>query len=328
MQFPIRENSLSHHESWASFILGLAAIYNLCWGAVVVLFPKESLSWVGLSETANQPLVQCIGMLVGVYGVAYWVSALSPSRYWPLVGVGLLGKILGPIGGVVSVGRGDLPVVFLKVNVINDLVWWIPFGWVLWCVWQGNLGHAVPSRGENRSLYQKLLGPDFFLLGPHLQRFHGSERPLEVQGELTVVRNDGGFRNWLADRAALPSALDAHSVTLKVVQQGSKEIWSRCFGTTNVRTSQWISNGCLTECWGSVTIDFRIKVIGDRLWMESLRSRFLGIPLPPFLSPRVQATAIDTDQGIEIVVCLGVQPFGELVRYFGVVELGGKEPTV
>ena len=80
----------------------------------------------------NYPeLWQCIGMIVGVYGVAYAFAASDAHRYWPIVFVGLLGKLFGPIGFLNAAINGTLPWIAGWVNVTNDLVWWIPFSLVL-----------------------------------------------------------------------------------------------------------------------------------------------------------------------------------------------------
>lgn len=81
--------------------------------------------------TASSVLVvvwQCVGMIVGVYGVGYWVAAKDCYRHWPIVLVGLLGKLFGPIGFVDAVlVRGILPASFGYTIITNDLIWWIPF---------------------------------------------------------------------------------------------------------------------------------------------------------------------------------------------------------
>src|SRR5512146_2585699 len=87
-----------HHRLWMQWTLALAGIYNLLWGGLAVLFPAAPFRWMQI-ETPNYPaLWQCIGMLVGVYGIGYLVVASAPTRHWPIVLVGLLGKILGPLG--------------------------------------------------------------------------------------------------------------------------------------------------------------------------------------------------------------------------------------
>lgn len=68
-------------------------------------------------------LMQSIGMMVAVYAIAYWLIARDPERFGPLVFVGLLGKIFGPIGFLWAAMRGELPWAFGWVNVFNDLIW-------------------------------------------------------------------------------------------------------------------------------------------------------------------------------------------------------------
>ena len=46
--------------------------------------------------------------------------------------VGLVVKVLGPIGMVVSIQSGAWPAETAWLCVGNDLIWWVPFGWYLW----------------------------------------------------------------------------------------------------------------------------------------------------------------------------------------------------
>jgi hypothetical protein len=41
--------------------------------------------------------------------------------------IGLLGKLLGPIGFVWSLATGQLPLVFGWTLLLNDLIWWPAF---------------------------------------------------------------------------------------------------------------------------------------------------------------------------------------------------------
>ena len=120
-------------KPWERNVLRAAGVYNVAWGSCVVLFPSATLRMLGLPETVNGPqLWQCIGMMVGVFGIGYWISARDPFRHWPIVLVGLLGKVFGPIGFLVNVVTGDLPVSMGWTILTNDVVWWIPFGMILW----------------------------------------------------------------------------------------------------------------------------------------------------------------------------------------------------
>ena len=118
------------------WILIAAGVYNLLWGAFVIVFPDAIFTWAGMEQPRYVELWQCIGMIVGVYGVGYVIAAFDPVRHWPIVLVGFLGKIFGPIGMAKALYDGTLPVKFAVTNLSNDLIWWVPFGLILWHAWK------------------------------------------------------------------------------------------------------------------------------------------------------------------------------------------------
>jgi uncharacterized membrane protein len=115
-----------------STILKIAAIYNLVWGAFIILAPHALFDFAGLPRMQNYiGIWQCVGMIVGVYGIGYWVASLDPNRHWPIVLVGFLGKILGPIGFVQAYLQGVFNAKFGLTILTNDVIWWIPFFLIL-----------------------------------------------------------------------------------------------------------------------------------------------------------------------------------------------------
>ncbi len=110
-----------------------AAIYNIVWGGIVILFPNLFFDLFEL-ERINYPfLMSGIGMFVGVYGYGYWVVSKRLLKYPQLVIIGLCGKILGPIGWIYHIYIGSIPAETIWLNVFNDLIW-IPF-FVWYLVW-------------------------------------------------------------------------------------------------------------------------------------------------------------------------------------------------
>ncbi|HEX3387023.1 MAG TPA: hypothetical protein VHS53_17605 [Mucilaginibacter sp.] len=125
----------------AKTIMLLAAIYNAVWGVVISLWP-QMISFGYPPTPFTLILLRCIGMLVGTYAIAYYFASLDPVRYWPLILVGFIGKVLGPIGSVYYILAGQLTPKFLYVNLLNDFIWLVPFGWILWRVRAGDLHGA------------------------------------------------------------------------------------------------------------------------------------------------------------------------------------------
>ncbi len=120
--------------AWMRWVLYLAGAYNLLWGAFAVLMPEVSFRWGGLHTPGHAglapelylPLWQCIGMVVGVYGIGYMIAGTDPYRHWPVILVGFLGKFFGPIGALAGAIQGKLPWSIVWTNIPNDYVW-LPF---------------------------------------------------------------------------------------------------------------------------------------------------------------------------------------------------------
>ena len=89
-----------------------AALYNAVWGIAVVAV-GNSVAW------------KCVGMLVLCYAPGYWWASRRPLP--EIVAIGLLGKILGPLGFLWAVATGRLPLVFGLTILTNDVLWWPTF---------------------------------------------------------------------------------------------------------------------------------------------------------------------------------------------------------
>lgn len=135
----------------ASQVLKIAAIYNIVWGALIVLFPNALFDFAGLPRMNYPGVWQCVGMIVGVYGIGYWIAASDPNRHWPIVLVGFLGKIFGPIGFLQALYLGVFNLKFGLTIITNDLIWWIPFYLILKNA-SGEMKNYYKLNFQNKSL--------------------------------------------------------------------------------------------------------------------------------------------------------------------------------
>jgi small multidrug resistance pump len=122
----------ANQPAWMFSWLMAAGIYNLVWGAITILFPMSLFDLTAAVRPNYPEIWQCVGMIVGVYGVGYIIAAYDAMRHWPIVLVGLLGKILGPIGFVGALTSGTFPPAFGLTILTNDLIWWVPFAMILY----------------------------------------------------------------------------------------------------------------------------------------------------------------------------------------------------
>jgi len=123
-----------HARAWMRWSLLAAAAYNALWGAAVIAMPARTLALLGAADAPPiaAPIWQSVGMIVGMYGLGYALAARDPLRHWPIVLVGFVGKLLGPIGFVQAafIDR-TLPPRFGLTILTNDLLWWVPFALIL-----------------------------------------------------------------------------------------------------------------------------------------------------------------------------------------------------
>lgn len=120
---PSPHHAFSNYRGW----FYAAALYNLAWGSVNVLFPNFLFDLLRMPRPNHAALWQVVGMFVLVYAPAYWWAARHPARHPHLIAIGLLGKIIGPIGFVWALANGRLPLAFGWTILTNDLIWWPAF---------------------------------------------------------------------------------------------------------------------------------------------------------------------------------------------------------
>lgn len=201
---------------WLTSALRLAGLYNLLWGALVVFFPLAFFRWADLPLPNYPEIWQCLGMVVGVYGIGYWIAARDPARHWPIIAVGLLGKVLGPIGMMWALWRGTLPPVMAWICMFNDVIWWIPFSAALWYAVRIN---TAPSTAEDEAL-QQLVTELRDQEGRTLDEL-SQQQPVLV----TFLRHAGCTfcREALADLSRDRKAIESRGMSLAVVHMSDEE---------------------------------------------------------------------------------------------------------
>ncbi len=151
---------------WMKSALKLAGFYNILFGIWVIGWPNAWFQISGMEPPRYPFLWQCVGMIVGVYGVGYLAAASAPLRHWPIVLVGFLGKVFGPIGFVWAASQGELPWQAGWMIVFNDLIWWVPFAMILWataCLMVGRPAVGEPMRLETAARFFRLTSGETLL---------------------------------------------------------------------------------------------------------------------------------------------------------------------
>ena len=109
------------------FIFAAAAAYNAAFGLWAGFWPQSFFTRFDLPAPNYPAIWSCLGMVVGVYALGYAYAARHLDRAAPFIAIGLVGKMLGPAGWVVTVASGEWPVRTITLILFNDVIWWLPF---------------------------------------------------------------------------------------------------------------------------------------------------------------------------------------------------------
>jgi hypothetical protein len=117
----------------------------MAWGILSGLDPQWLFRFAGMPLQNYPEIFACLGMVVGLYGILYLEVARAPERGWLLAAVGLLGKLLGPVGWAWLVWTRRWPMATIILCVSNDLIWWFPFALYLYDAWPAVRGEFKRS---------------------------------------------------------------------------------------------------------------------------------------------------------------------------------------
>lgn len=120
------EIGLRHRRAYR-MLFCVAGVYNILWGLYAAWDPQWLFRFARMPLQNHPEIFVCLGMVVGLYGIVYLEVARVPERGWLLCAVGLLGKVLGPIGLAGLIISGQWPIATIVLCATNDVIWWVPF---------------------------------------------------------------------------------------------------------------------------------------------------------------------------------------------------------
>jgi hypothetical protein len=187
------------------------------------------------------------------------------------------------------------------------------------------ISRSTPSTSAAAPLYARLLGEDWPTVADEVRRAHYDDRSLERRGLFRVHRGIGFAARAIAALMRLPPAAEGVPVDLRIEAVGDGERWIRHFGRKRLTTYQRpLPDGLLGERFGPMELAFRVTVIEGEIRYASIGARLrvgpFGIPLPRFLSPRVEAREAPGSGGAtQVMVEVSLPWIGRLIRYEGLL---------
>lgn len=168
-------------------------------------------------------------------------------------------------------------------------------------------------------LFKHVLGKRFEELPPALRTLLAGPDARWYQGTATITRGSNTLSHLLGGLIGLPRKAQEVSVSLEVVPGVHRETWTRHFGRKKLRTEMRArgraGRGRIVERFGLVSLTLELTVEGGELVYRTLSARMLGVPLPRFLAPSVQAVATEVGGKLAIESTTRAGSIGRLLRY-------------
>jgi peroxiredoxin len=276
----------SDRPGWMTITLLAATTYNLIWGGLVVLFPNAFFRWTGMELPLYPAVWQCVGMICGVFGVGYAIAASAPLRHWPIVLVGLLGKVFGTIGFLWAASSGQLPWEFGLTIITNDVIWVVPFALILSATFR--TWRLEPGRGVYEQAADVLLDTVQTNTGETLAQM-SYRSPVLV----AFLRHTGCpfCKEAAADLARDKAVFDAMGVELVLVHMGDEQAGKRFFESYGLADTPHISDpdrtlyralklqrGNLRELFGPRVWGRAVAAATQGHWMGALHGDSFQMP--------------------------------------------------
>jgi hypothetical protein len=113
------------------YLLRFVAVYNVLAGIGMLIFYHEGYKMLGVVKPSLNLPIQLVGVLVGLFGVGYWLVANNPVENRNVLMLGFWSKALGSVLGLYYVILGKLPLLFLPVLFFADIVYLLPFAVIM-----------------------------------------------------------------------------------------------------------------------------------------------------------------------------------------------------
>jgi hypothetical protein len=170
------------------------------------------------------------------------------------------------------------------------------------------------------------MGVGYARLAPALQRFHRLRGRHTLHGEVTTDAPASPLAALLARGLGSPCRATRGPIRFELDVDTGGETWTRHFPGWTMSSRLREVGGEIVERLGAARLAFSLTEVDGRLVMRLRGLRFLGIPCPACMRPRIVAEetgeqGADGRQRLHFRVEARVPGLGQVVGYRGHLEL-------
>lgn len=170
------------------------------------------------------------------------------------------------------------------------------------------------------ALFPALLGDEWINLPEAVQRMHGDAPQVRARGEADVDGAGNPLARVLRRMLGLPSLGAGQALQFSIERTAAREIWTRRFDRSPMRSVLAKAGTQLRERLGPVTFLFELRASGDAIDWRLRGARLLGLPLPRCLCGDVTSRSSSVRGRYAFTIDVRMPVIGQLVAYQGWLE--------
>ena len=176
-------------------------------------------------------------------------------------------------------------------------------------------------------LFEAALGARFAELAPALRRFHRLSGRHELPGVVETDPPTSTVGRALAWCLGSPRQSASGAIRFELDAAPDVETWTRHFPARTMRSSLRLAEDRVVERMGPARLVFALETIDGGLRMRLQAMRFLGIPCPAWLRPRIVAEETGDDSRLHFRIEASVPGIGRVVGYRGHLVVPDETPA-
>jgi hypothetical protein len=171
------------------------------------------------------------------------------------------------------------------------------------------------------SLFERAMGERFASLAPALRRFHRLSGRHELHGLVDTEPPASAAGRVLAWCLGTPTRAAQGPIRFVLEAAPDLETWTRHFPGRTLRSRMHLAPGRVVERMGPARLTFALDLDAGRLRMRLEGLRFLGIPCPARLRPRLVVEETGEGDRLHFRIEAAVPGIGRVVGYRGHLRL-------
>lgn len=174
-----------------------------------------------------------------------------------------------------------------------------------------------------RGVFRRAMGPAYQRLDMAVRAFHELRGRAELHGEVETEAPATRLGLLLARTLGAPRVRARGPLRFELHCEDGSETWTRHFPARTMRSRLSLHGAGVVETLGPARLVFALEEQGGALVMVLRGMRFLGVPCPRWLLPRVEARETGRDGRLNFDVTAALPVVGRVAAYRGWLALPG-----